>query len=313
MTLSTRVLVPLLVLCGLGSSRAAAPAVRTVKDVTFLEPARAEKLDLYLPEPPAAGKLSPGLVWIHGGGWMGGEKGEARAREICGTLAQAGYVAVSINYKLGAGAWPTNLHDCKNGVRFLRAHAAEYHLDPARIAVAGGSAGGHLALMVAFTTGRKDLEPEAPYAGLSSAVGCVIDMYGPTDILTRKATSKSGEPRATRKLMGKSLEVFRAASDEADVLRYASPVTHVNRNSPPVLILHGHADPTVDYEQSEELARTLKQHGVEHEFILLEGIGHTFDWESWNKKPLPRDLRPVALDFLSRHLRLDAPAVPVAR
>ncbi len=283
----------------------AAPTV--IKDINYLEAGRTEKLDVFLPAPPAAGKLSPAVVWIHGGGWTGGTKGEARAQEICTTLANAGYVALNIDYKLGAGSWPTNLLDCKNAIRFLRAHAAEYHVDPARIAVAGGSAGGHLALMVGFTAGEKNLEPDAPYPGVSSAVRCVIDMYGITDLLTRGQTDTSGQPTATRKLMDNSRGAFSAASEDADVLRVASPVNHVTKDSPPVLILHGHADTTVDYPQSEELVRVLKAAGVEHEAIFIDGIGHTFDWETWNKKPLPRDLRPVALAFLAKHL------APVAR
>jgi acetyl esterase/lipase len=277
-------------------------APRVELDVTFLTPDRKEKLDLYLPAPPPAGKLSPAVVWVHGGGWTGGTKSEARAKEICTTLVNAGYVAVSIDYRLGDGAWPTCLLDCKNAVRFLRAHAAEYHLDPERIAVAGGSAGGHLALMVGFTIGKKEWEPTAPYPGVSSAVRCVIDMYGPANLLTHQQTTPTGEPTATRKLMGNSLKVFEAASDDADVLRAASPVTQAAKGCPPVLVLHGRADPTVDYPQSEELVRVMKERGVEHEAVFLDGVGHTFDWETWNKKPLPRDLRPVALAFLAKHL-----------
>ena len=281
---------------------AAAAAPKVIKDVAFLAPGRAEKLDVYLPPPPPAGKLSPAVVWIHGGGWVGGTKNEARAEEICGTLTEAGYVALSIDYQLGDGAWPTNLLDCKNAVRFLRAHAAEYHVDPTRLGVAGGSAGGHLALMVGFTAGKKELEPEAPYPGESSAVRCVIDMYGIADLLTRNQTDAAGQPTATRKLMDKSRGAFNAASEDAEVLRVASPVNHVTKSSPPVLILHGHADTTVDYPQSEELVRALQAAGVEHEAVFLDGIGHTFDWETWNKQPLPRDLRPVVLAFLAKHL-----------
>ncbi len=273
-----------------------------IKDVAYLAPDRAEKLDVYLPTPPAAGKLSPAVVWIHGGGWTGGTKNEARAKEICGTLTNAGYVAVSIDYRLGAGAWPTCLLDCKNAVRFLRAHASEYHVDLARIAVAGGSAGGHLALMVGFTTDKKGLEPDAPYPGVSSAVRCVIDMYGPTDLLTRKETTPNGEPTPMRKLMGSSRTVFGATTEDDPLLVAASPVTHAAKGCPPVLVLHGHADPTVDFTQSEELVRVLTERGVEHEAVFLDGIGHTFDWETWNKKPLPRDLRPVALAFLEKNL-----------
>lgn len=281
------------------------PAVRVTTDVAYLAPDRAEKLDLYEPATPRAATLSPGLVWIHGGGWMGGRKEEARAKNICTTLAQAGYVAVSIDYRLGAGAWPTNVYDCKNAVRYLRANAVRLQLDPERIAVAGGSAGGHLALMVALTAGQADLEPHGaatPYPGVSSAVRAVINMYGGTNILTRREVDKRGQPGGLRGMTDSLKQVFGAESIEAPVLRLASPVTHVSRTSVPILTLHGRADPTVDYLQAEELDRVAKERGASHELILLEGVGHTFDWETWAKKPLPRDLRPVALAFLSRHL-----------
>jgi acetyl esterase/lipase len=284
------------------SLRAAESGLRVLLDVPYLGADRVEKLDVYLPEPSAAGARSPAVVWIHGGGWMGGTKSEARAKEICSTLAAHGYVAVSIDYKLGAGAWPTNLLDCKNAVRFLRASAAKYHIDSERIAVAGGSAGGHLSCMVGFTTGEKDLEPNAPYPGISSAVRCVIDMYGPTDLLTRRETTPSGEPKPMRKLMTSSATVFGAKDADDPVLSAASAVTHVTKNSPPVLILHGRADTTVDYAQSQELDAVLTKFGVAHELILIDGIGHTFDWEKWSKKPLPKDLRPVALAFLAKHM-----------
>ena len=284
-------------------AHAAESAVRVTKDIAFLSPDRAEKLDLYLPADPPAGKLSPALVWIHGGGWSGGTKNEARAKNICDTLADAGYVAISIDYKLGDGAWPTNLHDCKNAVRFLRANAAKYRIDSDRIAVAGGSAGGHLALMVALTAGKKDLEPGAPYPGGSSAVRCVVNFYGITDLLTRQQTDTKGNPTATRKLMGNSLKYFGADSAEADILRVASPVTHVTKNSPPMLTLHGRADATVDYPQAEELARVAKERGASHELLLLDDVGHTFDLQTWSKKPLPTDLRPVMLAFLAKHMK----------
>jgi acetyl esterase/lipase len=284
-------------------ARAEDTAVQITPDISYLAPERAEKLDLYLPASRPPEQLSPAVVWIHGGGWSGGIKSEARAKEICTTLASNGYVAVSIDYLLGPGAWPQNLLDCKNAVRFLRAHAAEYRVDPNRIAVAGGSAGGHLALMVGFTAGKKELEPEDLYPGVSSAVRCIIDMYGPANLRTRRQTDAHGNPTATRKLMGNSLAVFGASSEATDVLRLASPVTHVTKASPPVLIFHGRADSTVDYPQSEELARTLQQHRVPHELVLLDDVGHTFDWETWRKKPLPRDLRPVALSFLAQNMK----------
>ena len=95
------------------------------------------------------------------GGWMRGDKADPSAREICRTLADAGYVAVSINYRIGAGSWPHNMRDAQSAVRFLRTHATEYGVDPDRIGIGGGSAGAHLALMAAFTAGREEFEPPA--------------------------------------------------------------------------------------------------------------------------------------------------------
>lgn len=293
----------LVVAASLGAEPAAA-APRVVVDVAYLAAGRAEKLDLYLPAPPVAGKLSPAVVWIHGGGWTGGVKTETRAKEICTTFANAGYVAVSVEYRLGDGAWPTNLHDCKNGVRFLRANAAKYQIDPNRIAVAGGSAGGHLALMVGFTGDVKEFEPTGaatPYPGVSSRVRAVIDMYGISNMLTRQEVAADGTPTGKLRESG-PVAVFGPLDAPGDVYRAASPVAHITKNSPPVLILHGTIDKTVDRAQSEELARVLKQHGVAHELVMVERAGHTFDFEVWNKKPLSRDLRPVALAFLAKHL-----------
>lgn len=285
---------------------AAASAVRVTTDVAFLAPDRKEKLDVYLPADAAPGQRRPALVWIHGGGWTGGTKNEARAKNVCTTAVGAGYVAVSIDYKLGAGAWPTNLFDCKNAVRFLRANAARYGVDPDRIAVAGGSAGGHLALMVALTAGKPGLEPTGdatPYAGVSSAVRCVANFYGITHILTRRETDKQGNPTEARRTLAGAISVHRATSESDPVLTLSSPVTHVARNSPPMLTLHGRADATVDYLQAEELHRVARERGASHELLLLDGVGHTFDLQTWAKKPLPQDLRPVFLAFLAKHLK----------
>lgn len=302
-----RLFVPLVLLSlALVPLRAADPAVQVMTDLPFLATDRTEKLDLYLPAPPAAGKLSPAVVWIHGGGWAGGTKNEARAKNICGILVRAGYVAISVDYRLGSGAWPTNLFDCKNAVRFLRANAAKYQIDPNRIAVAGGSAGGHLALMVALTAGKAGLEPtgaDTPYAGVSSAVRAVINMYGITNLITRQVTEKSGRPTGERRSLGTALKIFGADSDTADLLRLASPVTHVTKASPPMLSLHGRSDATVDYPQAEELDRVARERGAAHTLVLFDGVGHTFDFEKWNKKPLPGDMPGTALAFLAKNLK----------
>jgi len=270
------------------------------EDVSYLAPDRTEKLDLYLPPGWSAQARGPALVWIHGGGWTGGAKGAPREENVCRTLAAKGYVCASIDYRLGDGAWPQNLLDCKNGVRYLKAHATEHGIDPARIAVAGGSAGGHLALMVGLTAGKPEFEPQAPYPGVSSTVTCIIDFYGPANLMNRQEVNKDGTPTGQRRLGGPA-SVYGTSSMDAEVFKIASPVNHIHAKSPPVLILHGRADGTVDYRQSEELARVLKKHGVPHEFVLLDRVGHTFDLHTWAKKPMPRSVEPDVLKFLAKH------------
>ena len=271
------------------------------RDVAYLSPERTEKLDLYLPTKRAAALRSPAVVIIHGGGWTGGNKAQAREFEIGTTLALAGYVAASVEYKKdGKDRWPTNLKDCKNAVRFLRANTAKFQVDVDNIGVIGGSAGGHLALMVAYTTGAVELSPEGPYPGISDAVKACVDLYGVTDLLTRQATEPDGTPNG--KLREAGLFPDPRGTNETK-WKFASPVNHVSKTSPPTLILHGAADTTVDRAQAVEIAGKLAAAGVEHELKLIPGIGHTFDLEQWQRKPLPEDLRPVVIGFFDRHLK----------
>ena len=272
------------------------------QDVSYLGDERAEKLDLYLPAGRPAGVRSPAVVMIHGGGWVGGDKAEYRSFNLCTTLVKAGYVCVSINYILDEGKrWPTNIRDCKNAVRFLRANAEKYQVDTDHIGVIGGSAGGHLALMVGYTARVPYLEPASPYPGVRDDVQCVVDMYGITNLLTRCKTDEHGNP-TDRLVTGCGL-MTKTREEDPRTWRLASPVNHISKISPPTLILHGLADTTVDYDQSKELDRELQKHGVEHELILIEGIGHTFSLDSWGKKPLPYDLTPIVVGFFDKHLK----------
>ncbi|MCX6948619.1 MAG: alpha/beta hydrolase [Opitutae bacterium] len=282
------------------ASISADAAAAVLHDLNYLEEGRSEKLDLYLPA-SSGRKLVPAVVWIHGGGWTGGDKAQAREKNIGHTLAQAGYVVASINYRLGVGAWPQNLLDCKNAVRFLRAHAAQYGLDPNRIAVAGGSAGGHLALMVAFTA-EQAWEPATPYRGGSNAVQAVIDFYGPTNLLTRAETNAEGQPTGMLKAGNTALVFGGSREGDAQIWQRGSPVHHVRNGLPPVFIAHGDKDATVDLGQSIELAEVLQAAKVPHQFVIVKNAGHTFDLETWNKQPLSLDLRASVIAFLAQHL-----------
>jgi len=279
------------------------PQVEVRGDVSFLDPSRPEKLDLYMPKNRRPGEKSPAVLLIHGGGWKEGDKRQPREIEFGTTLAENGIVAASINYALrSAGKFPINLQDCKNGVRYLRAHDDELGIDPNRIAVMGGSAGGHLALMVAYTADDPALAPDEPYPVVSDKVSCVVDFYGITDIATRKKTDPNGKPTEPR---GVESEVQAIFGSNPEYWKKASPVGYIRKDLPPTLILHGRRDTTVDYDQSQELADALKKARATHEIIWLADAPHSFSFQyavPKSKKMLERNVGPEVLAFLKKHL-----------
>ncbi len=260
----------------------AADGVRTEHDIDYLGAGRTEKADLYLPAEARPGQKFPALVIIHGGGWSGGDKRAAREINIGTTLAQNGYVGLSINYLLAVKggtepSWPQNLHDCKTAVRWLRANAERLNVDPERIGAIGGSAGGHLATMLAIT--GPELDP--PGAG-SCRIQCAVNLYGPVLWFTQR-----------------DLPMFRKTRAEApELYQQASPLTHVDKNDPSVLILHGTADKTVPVADSEALAAAMKAAGAPHELVIIPDAPHTF-----HLQPKQRDLRPLVLGFFDQHLK----------
>jgi acetyl esterase/lipase len=263
-------------------------AFRIEKDIAYLAPGRKEKADLYLPAGNPSFAPRPAVVIIHGGGWTGGDKGAAREINIGTNLALRGYVGLSINYVLastnkdGKATWPQNLHDCKTAVRWLRKNAGRLQVDPERIGVIGGSAGGHLAAMLAVTGPKDGLDPQGPYGEFSCRVQCAVDLYGPADL--------SG--RLDLAMLGKS------SAQAPELYRAASPVTYVDRDDPPLLILHGTADNTVPVDQSRLFAAKLRETGARHELVIVEGAPHTF-----HLQPKQRDLRPLVLGFFDQHLK----------
>jgi len=256
------------------------------KDVAYITAESAEKADLYLPANRAADVRSPAVLMIHGGGWEGGDKCAPREFNIGTNLALNGYVGLSINYVLATPertTWPRNLQECKTAVRWLRKNAERLQIDAEHIGVIGGSAGGHLAAMVALTGPADGFDPPAPDEAISCRVQCGVDLYGPSDLLLYR-------PSVT--MLGKT-------RDEApELYGAASSVTYVDHDDPPMLILHGTADKTVLVEQSELLAEALRKAGVEHELVIVEGARHSFHFE-----PPQRDLRPLVLGFFAKHLK----------
>ena len=294
-------MLPLALLAGAGTLRAAekaagAAGVRITRDLAFLAEGRKEKLDLYEPERREEGVRAPAVVIIHGGGWVGGDKGARREILTGSTLARAGYVCVSIDYSMREGRrWPLNLHDCKNAVRWLRVKADELGIDVDNIGVIGGSAGGHLALMVAYTAGDPRLSPGEPYPGVRDDVKAVVNMYGITNLLTRCETEADGTPNGKPKhntLFAQSRE------EDPELWRFASPVSHIGAKTPPTLTFHGTADTVVDRDQAKELHRALQAGGVESTLRMIEGATH-----AWPLKTKDFDLTGEMVAFFDRHLR----------
>jgi acetyl esterase/lipase len=183
-------------------------------------------------------------------------------------LVEKGYAAASINYRLSQQAlFPAQIEDCKAAIRWLRANAKKYHLDPRHIGVWGASAGGHLVALLGATGGVKDLEGEEGNLDQSSRVQAVVDWFGPTDFATiGKGLSDPKSP--VSRLIGGSPQ------ENKEKAAKASPITYVGKDAAPTLIMHGDKDNLVPISQSEELAAALKKAGVEVTFQVVKGNGH---------------------------------------
>jgi acetyl esterase/lipase len=227
-------------------------------------------LDLYSPE-NVSGSL-PVVVWIHGGGWSRGRKERCPAV----TLVQDGYVVVSIDYRLANIApFPAQIEDCKAAVRWLRANASVYHLDPEHIGVWGYSAGGHLAALLGTSGGVRELEETGDNMSYSSRVQAVCDVSGPSDLArlykeaSQSSTDKSGKAvSAVADLIGGRVDQILTKATAA------SPIHYVSKDDPPFLIIHGENDSTVPVSQAESFAAALKAAGVKTTLEIASGRGH---------------------------------------
>lgn len=277
---------------------------RKLTDVAYAHTSPAQRLDLYW---PAEGEGPfPVIVAIHGGAFMGGDKGDEQLTPMLAGL-ERGYGVASINYRMsGEACFPALIHDVKAAIRWLRAHRVEHRLDTSRIAVWGGSAGGYLALMAGLTANRPELEDLTLGAeGESCAVQAVVDWFGPTDFLKMDAQlAESGlAPRPGEEHNGprspESLILGRPITAAPELVRAANPESYVSVEAPPFLIQHGLSDPIVPYQQSTGIAALLSAvKGPERVMLdLLPGAGHAD----------PAFLEPANLQrvfaFLDRHLR----------
>ncbi len=226
-------------------------------------------LDLLNPDPmPSA--PAPVAVWIHGGGWEAGDKRDDLTLALGSIMARAGFVAVSINYRLSdQSLYPAQLHDAKAAIRWLRANAVDLGIDPERIGVWGHSAGGHLSALLGTTGDLPELEGESGSPGYSSRVQAVVAVSPPTDFLAIPPGWPYVEPRrATSKFVGGPLE------ERRDLMRLANPIAHIRPGIPPFLIIHGEADEIVPVEQAQLLHDALQQSGADSTFLRLPKADH---------------------------------------
>ncbi len=235
----------------------------------------AHGLDLFLPSGPGPYPL---IVYIHGGAWLEGDKNEFVG--LWRAEAARGYAVASLDYRLVPSIrWPGNIQDVKAAVRWLRAHAATYRLDASRFAAWGASAGGHLASVLATSSGVAALEDVSQgNSGQSSAVQALVGWYGPSDFLQMDAQTVSQCSNEYHNDPGspESQLVNCAIQSCPDAVARANPITYVDATDPPALLMHGQVDCTVPPGQSQIFHDALRSHGVRSTLVLLPRVGHNF-------------------------------------
>lgn len=256
-------------------------------------------LDVFAPQrQPTAPR--PAVIWIHGFGWFAGTRRDNLEVSMCTFLAAHGFFTASIEYRLSDEAtFPAQVHDVKAAIRWLRANAANYGVDPERIGIWGGSAGGHLAALAGLTGDLQDMEGQSGSPGYSSRVQAVAVASAPADFLRPGGAMQNNVDGPVARLFGGTV------AEREEAMRQASLLTHISRGGPPILVAHGTRDEVVPFEQGECLYRALVQAGCEAQFIPIEGAYH--NWTA-AREGLPGrqdvwKLGPIALPFFEKHLR----------
>jgi acetyl esterase/lipase len=257
------------------------------RDVEFANPDN-QHLQVNVAYPKTDSGPFPAVVCIHGGGFRAGKR-ESYDKTLL-TLAQHGYAAITVTYRLApAYPFPAAVHDCKAAVRWLRANAAKYHVDPKRIGVMGGSAGGHLAQFLGVTAGVPEFEGEGN-RDQSSTVSCVVNYYGPSD-LTKSYGASVDAAEVLPLFFGGGLDTKRREHI------VGSPLYWVTPDAAPTLCIHGTKDDHVAYEQATWIVDRLKASAVEAELLTIEGAGHGFKGADAEKADA------AMIGFFDKHLK----------
>jgi len=246
-------------------------------------------LQLNLARPGQGGGPFPAVLCIHGGGFRAGKRESYDA--LCVKLAARGYVAATITYRLAPQhKFPAAVHDTKAAVRWFRANAKAYKINPDKIGVTGGSAGGHLAQFLAVTANVPQFEGNGGNANQSSQVTCVVNVYGPSDFT--QSYGKSVDAHEVLPLwFGSNLEQSRGLHIQGSPLYWVTP------SAAPTLCIHGTDDKYVAHEQAVWLIDKLKAANVEAELLTLPGAGHGF------KGPDAEKSEAAMMAFFDKHLK----------
>ena len=251
------------------ASRTVPPSVRAVTDVTYTRRGAHDlKLDLYL---PANGSTAPhpAIVFVHGGGWRAGVRANFAPMAI--RMAERGYVAATISYRLSPEApYPAAVNDAKAAVRWVRTHAAEYGIDPGRIAIAGGSAGGQIAALTAVTNGEARFDPDG--GPVPSGVQAIVNIDGLSDFTSEEARKYEDDPAKQPSSAGAWFGGRYA--EKAALWRDASPLYHVNKDTPPILFIVS-AQRRFSLGR-EEMVERLRALGVPNRVVPVPDTPHSF-------------------------------------
>lgn len=269
------------------------PVRPTEPDVTYCVMDGVElKMDIYRPQTSAT--PTPALLYVHGGGWTGGDKRSGAGSQDIAELLARGYLIAAVNYRLAPRyKFPAMIEDVKCAVRFLRANAERLSINPEKIGAWGGSAGGHLVALLG-TADESAGWDVGPYLEHSSRVQAVVDMFGPTDLTVLFEGSNA-------RLME---QVFGTSDRNSEVLQRASPVNWVSSDDPPFLILHGERDPLVPVSQSQIFYEKLQATNVPATLIIVKNAGHGFAPMGGPISPTRQELTKIIGDFFDRSLKL---------
>lgn len=249
-----------------------------------------QTMDLFVPEKPPAKPL-PLVVFIHGGGWEGGTKNTGAA--LIPLIQDGAFIGATINYRLtNEGPHPAQIHDCKAAIRWLRAHAKDYGIDPAKIGVFGISAGGHLVSLLGTSGGVVELEGDVGgNVDQSSRVTCVVNFCGPANFLTFGSQGSVIDPENARSAVGKL--VGGKVSEKTAVAKAVSPETYITKDDVPFLHIHGTADKLVPYAQALEFDKALEASGISSTVLTGKDAPHVF---------FSAELMKSIRTFLDKHL-----------